>query len=103
MQRILRHNSTLQKKMCSGPKYAQFEIGNCMQANLKVRVGERIAQLRVAQKLSQQKFSYEADMERTYLAHIEKGRKNISISTLEKITGALGISIKEFFDTKEFS
>lgn len=74
-----------------------------MQPNLKQLVGERIAQLRNSKNLSQQKFSYEADMERTYLAHIENGRKNISISTLEKITGALGVSLKDFFDTEEFS
>jgi transcriptional regulator with XRE-family HTH domain len=74
-----------------------------MQPSLKELVGERIAQLRNSKNLSQQKFSYEADMERTYLAHIENGRKNISISTLEKITGALGVSIKDFFDTEVFS
>ena len=56
-----------------------------------------------SQKLSQQKFSYEAEIERSYLTHVEKGRKNISIETLVKITNALGISLKDFFDSKEFS
>ena len=71
--------------------------------NLKEKIGERVVQLRKAKNLSQQKFAYEADMERTYLNHIEKGRKNISIETLEKILIALDISIKDFFDFKEFS
>ncbi len=70
---------------------------------LQIKVGERITELRKARKLSQQKFSYAADMERTYLTHIEKGRKNISLTTLEKILKALDVSLKEFFDTKEFS
>ena len=69
---------------------------------LKIKVGERISQLRNAKNLSQQKFSYEADMERTYLSHIEKGRKNISLSTLQKILTALEVSPKEFFNAKEF-
>lgn len=69
---------------------------------LKTKVGKRITQLRKAKSLSQEKFSYEADMERTYLTHIENGRKNISLSTLEKITSALGVSVKDFFDSKEF-
>lgn len=64
-------------------------------------VGKRIAQLRKKKKLSQQKFAYEADIERSYLTHIEKGRKNISLSTLEKITIALDISLQDFFDSKE--
>jgi transcriptional regulator with XRE-family HTH domain len=71
--------------------------------NLKEKIGERIIQLRKAKNLSQQKFAYEADMERTYLNHIEKGRKNISIETLEKILAALGVSLKDFFDATEFS
>jgi len=71
--------------------------------DIQVAIGERIAKLRKAQKLSQQKFSYEAEIERSYLTHVEKGRKNISIETLAKITNALGISLKDFFDSKEFS
>ncbi len=70
--------------------------------DLKEKIGERIVELRKAKKLSQQKFAYAADMERTYINHIEKGRKNISISTLEKIIVALDISLKDFFDTKDF-
>ena len=66
-------------------------------------VGKRITQLRKRKKLSQQKFAYEADVERSYLTHIEKGRKNISLSTLEKITTALDISLHDFFDPKELN
>jgi transcriptional regulator with XRE-family HTH domain len=66
-------------------------------------VGERIAHLRKEKKISQQKFSYEANIERTYLTHIEKGRKNISMSTLEKIIAALESTPKEFFNAASFS
>ena len=71
--------------------------------DIKVAIGERIASLRKAKKLSQQKFSYEADIERSYLTHIEKGRKNISIETLTKITNALEISLKDFFKDDAFA
>ena len=71
--------------------------------DIKVAIGERIAQLRKAKKLSQQKFSYEAEIERSYLTHVEKGRKNISIETLNKITDALEISLKEFFNQEPFN
>ena len=67
------------------------------------KIGERIIQLRKAKSLSQQKFSIAADMERTYLNHIEKGRKNISIKTLEKILLGLEISFRDFFDSDIFS
>ena len=66
-------------------------------------VGKRIAFFRNQQKLSQQKFANEADIERSYLTHVEKGRKNISLNTLKKLTAALNISLQDFFDSKEFS
>jgi len=71
--------------------------------DLKERIGQRITELRKAKKLSQQKFANEADIERTFLTHIEKGRKNISVGTLEKILTALEISLKDFFDSEIFS
>ncbi|MDB5222142.1 MAG: helix-turn-helix transcriptional regulator [Chitinophagaceae bacterium] len=70
---------------------------------LTEKIGKRITELRKAKKISQQKFSYEADIERSFLTHIEKGRKNISVGTLQRITSALQISLKDFFDSKEFS
>jgi transcriptional regulator with XRE-family HTH domain len=71
--------------------------------DMKVAIGERIAELRKAKNLSQQKFSYEAEIERSYLTHVEKGRKNISIDTLIKITNALEISLKDFFNQEIFN
>jgi len=66
-------------------------------------IGRRIAQLRKEKlKLSQQKFSYEAGIERSYLTRIENGKKNISVNTLERLIKALGVSFTEFFNSKEF-
>jgi transcriptional regulator with XRE-family HTH domain len=59
--------------------------------------------LRKEKELSQQKFAYEADIERSFLTHIEKGRKNISVGTLERIFSALEVSFKEFFNTDLFN
>jgi len=71
--------------------------------DLKEKIGIRITQLRKDKKLSQQKFAYEADIERSFLTHIEKGRKNISVGTLDRILTALEISIKDFFDSEIFT
>jgi transcriptional regulator with XRE-family HTH domain len=69
---------------------------------IQERIGKRITELRKAKKLSQQKFAYEADIERSFLTHIEKGRKNISVGTLERIFSALDISFKDFFNAELF-
>lgn len=70
---------------------------------LQEKVGKRIMQLRKIKKLSQQDLASEANIERSHLTVIESGKKNISLSTLERILEALGIGPKEFFDTNEFN
>ena len=71
--------------------------------DLKEKIGKRITELRKEKNLSQQKFAYEADIERTFLTHIEKGRKNISVNTLQRILEGLEIPIGEFFDSEIFT
>jgi len=70
---------------------------------LTEKIGKRITELRKAKKISQQKFSYEAEIERSFLTHIEKGRKNISVGTLQRILEGLEISFKEFFNSEIFA
>ena len=60
-------------------------------------VGQRIKTLRNAQELSQEKLALKADVDRTYLAGAELGKRNISLKSLEKIINALGVSFEEFF------
>jgi len=70
---------------------------------LQEKVGKRIMQLRKIKKLSQQDLASEANIERSHLTVIESGKKNISLTTLERIMEALGTAPKEFFDTNEFN
>lgn len=61
------------------------------------RIGERIKELRTNIGLSQEKFALKIDMDRTYFASVESGKRNISIINLEKIINGLEISFSEFF------
>lgn len=69
---------------------------------LQEKVGQRIYVLRKEKKLSQQKLAFDANIERSHLTHIEKGEKNISLSTLEKIIKALDINVPLFFNALDF-
>ena len=62
------------------------------------KVGYRIKQLRSQLGLSQEKLALKADLDRTYLAGVETGKRNVTITSLEKIVCALECSMKEFFD-----
>ncbi len=61
-------------------------------------VGERIKFLRKKLELSQEKLALKAEIDRTYLAGIEAGKRNVTIVSLEKIVIALEVSMKEFWN-----
>ena len=61
------------------------------------KVGARIRELRNQQGVSQEKLALKAELDRTYLAGVELGRRNPSIKSLEKIISALGTSFEDFF------
>lgn len=61
------------------------------------KVGQRIKYLRKQTGLSQEKFALSIGRDRTYLASVENGKRNISIINLEKIANGLGISLSDLF------
>ena len=61
-------------------------------------VGSRIRYLRTQMGLSQEKLALKAGIDRTYLAGIESGKRNATITSIEKIVTALGVSLRDFFD-----
>lgn len=71
--------------------------------NIKARVGNRIKEIRREQGLSQEALANKAEVDRTYVTDVENGRRNISIETLLKIIIALGMSVQDFFHSKDFS
>ena len=61
------------------------------------KVGVRIKALRNESGISQEKLALKADVDRTYLAGAEIGKRNISLKSLEKIINALNVSFEDFF------
>lgn len=70
--------------------------------DIKVKIGLRLRQLRIEKELSQEKFSFICDLDRTYIASIEQGKRNVSIMNIEKIAKALNMSISDFFESNLF-
>ncbi len=71
--------------------------------DIKEKIGARIKELRTEKNLTQEAVAWQSEVDRTFMNHVEKGRRNISIESLEKISKGLNISLKDFFNTKEFS
>ena len=59
--------------------------------------GKRIRELRLNMKLSQEKFALKINMDRTYLAAIESGKRNVSLINIDKIAKGLDVTLAELF------
>jgi len=71
--------------------------------HIKSKIGKRIKELRIEEGYTQESFSLECCLDRTYIASVENGKRNISIQNIEKISHALGLSIQKFFDSEIFN
>ena len=71
--------------------------------DVKLKIGQRIKELRELSNMSQKDLSYAADLDRSYIASIENGQRNVSIVNIEKIAAALNVTLKEFFNDNEFN
>ena len=60
--------------------------------------GLKVQQLRKETGLSQEKFALSIDMDRTYLASVETGKRNISLRNIEKIANGFNITLSELFE-----
>ena len=70
--------------------------------DIKLKVGQRIKELRKKLELSQEALANEAEVDRTYMTDVENGRRNISVEVLERIITALKVSYSDFFNSKNF-
>ncbi len=70
--------------------------------DVKIKLGKRIKELRDVANMSQKDLSYAADLDRSYIASVENGQRNVSIVNIEKIANALNITLKKFFENDQF-
>lgn len=60
-------------------------------------IGNRIKKIRSEKGISQEKLALKAELDRTYVAGVENGKRNPSIKSLEKIINALDTNLGNFF------
>jgi transcriptional regulator with XRE-family HTH domain len=60
-------------------------------------LSKNMLRLRMERGWSQEALALEADLHRTFIAHVERQSRNISLDNIEKIATALGVSIRELF------
>lgn len=64
-------------------------------SDVAVRFGKRLREVREAAGISQEKLAELASLHRTYVSSVERGKRNISIENIERLSVALGVSMRE--------
>ena len=57
--------------------------------DIRSRFGGRLRQLRTARELSQETLAGLAGLHRTFVSIVERGKRNVTIATVEKLAKAL--------------
>ena len=70
-------------------------------STIQERIGKRIQQLRDAAGLTQSQLADRAGVNAEHISRIERAEKGPSIELLDRVAGALGVSIKALFDFEE--
>lgn len=60
-------------------------------------VGPAFRQLREQSGLSQEGLALEAGLDRTYVSGIERGRRNPSLNSMQRLAEALGVTLDQVF------
>lgn len=67
---------------------------------IEVRFGRRLKELRLKQSISQEELAFRCGLSKNYISDVERGTRNVSLKTIEKIAYGFEVNLKELFDFK---
>lgn len=69
-----------------------------MDNHLLLAFGQTVKKIRLENKLSQEELGERADLDRTYVSGIERGKRNVSLVNIARLAKALDVSISALVD-----
>lgn len=61
------------------------------------RFGELVRRLRQEKGYSQEEFAFRVGLHQTYVSSVERGERNVTIQTADRIAKALGTTLADLF------
>ena len=58
---------------------------------IEMRFGQRVKELRLKQNISQEELAFRCGLSKNYISDVERGTRNISLKSIEKIADGLAI------------
>jgi transcriptional regulator with XRE-family HTH domain len=72
-----------------------------VEETLAKRFGELVRRLRTDRGYSQEEFSFRVGLHQTYVSSVERGERNVTIGTADRIARALGTTLSDLFGELE--
>ncbi|WP_166822541.1 helix-turn-helix domain-containing protein [Thalassoroseus pseudoceratinae] len=72
-----------------------------MSRDVRVRFGERLREVRTGHGISQERLAALAELHRTFVSLIERGERNVTLQTVEKLALALDVEMAELMPVQE--
>lgn len=66
--------------------------------NVQLAIGTKVRKMRKERGFSQEAFADHCHINRGHMGQIERGQKDVTISTLRKIGRGFGITVSQFLD-----
>lgn len=67
---------------------------------IEIRFGQRVKEIRLKQNISQEELAFRCGLSKNYISDVERGTRNISLKSIEKIAEGFVINIKDLFEFK---
>jgi len=64
-------------------------------SNVAIEFGRKLRSLRKEQGISQEELAARANLHRTYVSSVERGERNVTIETIEKLADALNLQMAD--------
>jgi transcriptional regulator with XRE-family HTH domain len=64
-------------------------------SDLTVRFGNKLHEVRKAKGMTQESLADAAGLSRNYVNDVERGRRNVTLATIESLSRALGVKMAE--------
>ncbi|MDI6743855.1 MAG: helix-turn-helix transcriptional regulator [Thermodesulfovibrionales bacterium] len=72
-----------------------------MREDIRKRLGMRIRELRKSAGMTQEELGERASLNYKFIGELERGRVNVSIDSIARIAGALGVRIGDLFSKEK--
>ena len=64
---------------------------------IEQKFGLKIKELRMLEHISQEELAFRCQLSKNYVSDVERGRRNVSLRSIEKFANGLNVEVKELF------